>query len=529
MTSTLTIVRVLTHMHIILLLQVQNILIIQSPNGSTQLIIPNNIGPIVTQPNIVLPPNNITPAIIQPTTAPTTAFLPISNQPLVLNMMEDATPVTSIQTSGAQNVQCVPSVGMSSALTVMPLSNVTMAAASTTTAEVVGTSQWNPATGTPTVTSVQTTESNATAVITPFTEQENDIHCQSNDPLQEQNTECQDEDRPPLTENNGEEKDTVAEGSDGESLPDFMGEDNMQANFEASSATCKSSDVESQSCTDSQGNKNITSTLKTTLCTPLKMNPTNTSSVPTPLLHMPSLLATPQKVDEKGPSAVCVSFSPLKTPVISIPTPDKSLSTPEKRLSEIITPAFILDGQLQSKSHVKSLESSLSDSNSVISSVDNTSAVSTSAISPTKSVSSACSENIEIQENQNKSNVSAPHINQSPKSISENEAECGNSTPSKTNSITLVTSVYQSPILSSEVREATGSITVMNLTPKKSKPALRRISPAKILRSPMKTSPMKQVSPILRKYHRYSPKKRRNLPSSKKLSPILPKIVSIIT
>ncbi|XP_063614376.1 GON-4-like protein [Penaeus indicus] len=493
---------------------VQNILIIQSPNGSTQLIIPNNMGPIVTQPNIVLPPNNIAPAIIQPTTAPTTAFLPISNQPLVLNMMEDATPVTTIQTSGTQNVQCVPSMGMNSALTVMPLSNESMAAASTTASEVVGT--------TPTMTSVQTTESTATAIITPFTEQENDIHCQSNDPLQEQNTECQDEDRPPLTENNGEEKDRGAEGSDGESLPDLIGEDNIQANFEASSATCKSSDVESQSCTDSQGNKNITSTLKTTLCTPLKMNPTNTTSVPTPLLHMPSLLATPQKVDEKGPAAVCVSFSPLKTPVISIPTPDKSLSTPEKNLAEFITPAFILDGPLQSKSHVKSLESSLSDSNSVISSVENT-----SAVSPTKSVSSAGSENIEIQglENQNKSNVSAPHINQSPQNISEKEAECGNTTPPKANSITLVTSVYQSPILSSEVRDPTGSITVMNLTPKKSKPALRRISPAKILRSPMKTSPMKQVSPILRKYHRYSPKKRRNLPSSKKLSPILPKIL----
>ncbi|XP_027230586.2 GON-4-like protein [Penaeus vannamei] len=485
---------------------VQNILIIQAPNGNTQLIIPNNIGPIVTQPNIVLPPNNISPAIIQPTTASTAAFLPISSQPLVLNMMEEATRVTN------------PSMGMSSALAVMPLSNESMAAANTTTTEVVGTSQWNPATATPTVTSVQTTESAATAILTPFTEQENDIHCQSSDPLQEQNTEYPDEDRP-LTEN-GEEKDGVAEGSDGESLPDLMGEDSMQVNFEASSAICKSSDVESQSCRDTQLNKNIASTLKTTLCTPLKVNPTNTNSIPTPLLHMPSLLTTPQKIDEKGPAAVCVSFSPLKTPVISIPTPDKSLSTPEKSFAEILTPAFILDGQLQTKSHVKSLESSLSDNNSVISNVENTSAASVSAISPTKSVSSAFSENIE-----NKSNVSAPHTNQSPQNISEKEAESGNTTPAKANSITLVTSVYQSPILSSEVRDATGSITVMNLTPKKSKPALRRISPAKILRSPIKTSPMKQVSPILRKYHRYSPKKRRNLPSSKKLSPILPKIL----
>lgn len=508
-------------MHNLFLLQIQNILIIQAPNGSTQLIIPNNIGPIMTQPNIVLPPNNIAPTIIQPAITPTTAFLPVNNQPLVLNMMDEAAPSTTIQTSGAQSVSCVSSIGTTSALAVVPLSNESVGAAVTTTAEAGVANQWNSTAATPLM-AVETAEGAGAAIMAPHTEQDNDIHCEDNDPLQDQNTECPNGVRPPLERNEGGEKeqenDGIAEGSDDESLPDLIGEDNMQADLETLSDTSKSSNVENRFCPDRQDSKIITSTLKTTLATPLKVTPTNTNDIATPLLHMPSLLATPQKIDEKGPTAVCVSFSPLKTPVISIPTPDKSLSTPEKALAEIMTPAFILDGQMQSKSHVKSLDSSLSDSNSVISSVENISvAISTqfecSDVSPTKNIVNTCSENLEIQklENQNKN---------------EKEPKSANSTPTKANSITLVTSVYQSPILSSEVQEAAGPITVMNHTPKKSKPPLRRISPAKILRSPMKTSPMKQVSPILRKYHRYSPKKRRSLPSSKKLSPILPKIVS---
>lgn len=91
-----------------------------------------------------------------------------------------------------------------------------------------------------------------------------------------------------------------------------------------------------------------------------------------------------------------------------------------------------------------------------------------------------------------------------------------------TSGITLVTSVYHSPIFSSRVDRSGGNSPQSSpgaVTPHKTPTPLRRISPAK---SPMKTSPLKQVSPILRKYRKYSPKKRPQLKT--KLSPILPKV-----
>ncbi|XP_045593427.2 GON-4-like protein isoform X1 [Procambarus clarkii] len=92
----------------------------------------------------------------------------------------------------------------------------------------------------------------------------------------------------------------------------------------------------------------------------------------------------------------------------------------------------------------------------------------------------------------------------------------------QSSSITLVTSVYQSPIFSAGVDEVS-PLNLIHISPQKTKASYRKISPAKNFRSPIKTSPLKQVSPILRKYHKYSKKKRR-LMSNKKLSPILPKI-----
>ncbi|XP_066943848.1 GON-4-like protein [Macrobrachium rosenbergii] len=87
-------------------------------------------------------------------------------------------------------------------------------------------------------------------------------------------------------------------------------------------------------------------------------------------------------------------------------------------------------------------------------------------------------------------------------------------------SATMVTSVYQSPIPSSGIGGIENIRLIMNVSPQKTYSPYRKISPAKILRSPIKTSPMKKVSPILRKYG-YRSKIR---PSSKKLSPILPKL-----
>lgn len=83
----------------------------------------------------------------------------------------------------------------------------------------------------------------------------------------------------------------------------------------------------------------------------------------------------------------------------------------------------------------------------------------------------------------------------------------------------LVTSVYEAPVLTKEKGER--SLRLINITPSKPE-RLRKISPAKTFRSPLKTSPLKQVSPILRKYHKYSPKKRHI--RSGKLLPILPKL-----
>ncbi|KAK4317964.1 hypothetical protein Pmani_010991 [Petrolisthes manimaculis] len=121
-----------------------------------------------------------------------------------------------------------------------------------------------------------------------------------------------------------------------------------------------------------------------------------------------------------------------------------------------------------------------------------------------------------------------PQQQQQPGTSSCTKGTSSNSSSNSNSSITLVTSVYQSPIFSSRVDSNTaGPLSSSPAGPLSSSPAgrlssspaaprpLRRISPAK------KASPMKQVSPILRKYRKYSPKKRQ---LKTKLAPILPKV-----
>ena len=84
---------------------------------------------------------------------------------------------------------------------------------------------------------------------------------------------------------------------------------------------------------------------------------------------------------------------------------------------------------------------------------------------------------------------------------------------------TALKSVIQGSVLSKEKEDR--PLHLINITSNKLGTRLRKISPAKTFKSPIKTSPLKQVSPILRKYHKYSPKKR-NIRSGK-LLPILPK------
>lgn len=237
-----------------------------------------------------------------------------------------------------------------------------------------------------------------------------------------------------------------------------------------------SSEVES-SITSHVGNQDSEETVRNPPGTPEKTCSGTHSSTPQSAtlrnLHMPSLFATPEKSSEIGFATVCLSVSPFHIPVVSAASPNSTVTTPVKVIADVVT---------------RDLASSFGQSTSK----DNTSRVAggveTSA--PAKLSESGDST---VQ----KSVPESPSANQN-------------------TGVTLVTSVYHTPILSSGLDKA-GSLSLLNLTSHKTKPPLRKISPAKGYRSPVKTSPLKQVSPILKKYHKYSPKK-------KKLSPILPKI-----
>lgn len=284
---------------------------------------------------------------------------------------------------------------------------------------------------------------------------------------------------------------------------------------------------------------------------PEKAKSTTLSSIPTPYLPISSLLTTPSKSDERGTATVCLSMSPLRTPVISVPSPDKSLHTPVKAVNEIRRTDFscILEEREIRSANVSSvlerhleavvpctsvapvlpgnkdrlLESRIplpsaevdkekgrnrGKENKTVDEVRN------SDICKTRSSGKNCTVQKTQQPNHDKTRE---------KLSTQMNAVARNQVTPQSSSVTLVTSVYQSPIFSSGVRNS-GSLNVLNITPQKAKTSLWRISPAKGFRSPMKTSPLKQVSPILRKYHKYSPKKRRLMSSNKKLSPILPKI-----
>ncbi|CAL4125305.1 unnamed protein product, partial [Meganyctiphanes norvegica] len=91
--------------------------------------------------------------------------------------------------------------------------------------------------------------------------------------------------------------------------------------------------------------------------------------------------------------------------------------------------------------------------------------------------------------------------------------------------VTFVTSVYDGPILTTppivnqQMNLPESSYHRKPTTPKTI--AAKPWSPLK--GSPHKTSPMKQVSPILRKYRKMSPHKRKLSPTFRKLQPLLPK------
>ena len=228
--------------------------------------------------------------------------------------------------------------------------------------------------------------------------------------------------------------------------------------------------------------------------TPQKSPPPSDQNIATPNLHMPSLLSTPENISLNGVKNLSASL--IDDPLVSFQPSQKangglSLS-PESEESNGVD---LKGGYYQSKL-VSNPPKSVAKGSGVMSSKSD-------------------------MESRGDQNSSSSHQSET----TENESE------KKRNSLpvipglfhvsdsTLVTSVYQSPISSSGVTGVETIRLMMNVSPQKTSP-YRKISPRKILRSPIKTSPMKKVSPILRKYG-YRKKMR---PTTKKLSPILPKI-----
>ncbi|XP_053639464.1 GON-4-like protein isoform X2 [Cherax quadricarinatus] len=242
-------------------------------------------------------------------------------------------------------------------------------------------------------------------------------------------------------------------------------------------------------------------------------------------VDIPSLSTTPNKSND-------VSLSPLDTPATIIP-PNKSHDAPVKvighvKQTDLSSVAKKDEIKLVNRSsHGSHLEPVASIASRVmplcIARFSSEKSVPLSdkgtGLNAKESQSDFCKRTSLENKNVVVQNPVVQNANWTPELMS---AVTQNQASTQSTSITLVTSVYQSPIFSSEVDKAS-PLNLIHISPQKTKATYRRISPAKSFRAPIKTSPLKQVSPILRKYHKYSPKKRR-LRSEKKLSPILPKV-----
>ncbi|KAK7081695.1 hypothetical protein SK128_025084 [Halocaridina rubra] len=211
-------------------------------------------------------------------------------------------------------------------------------------------------------------------------------------------------------------------------------------------------------------------------------------------INCPSLLNTPEK-QINTPNVKELSVSLLASPLIAFPAAGFSVVSPNKITSGQV--ASSLQKPIQSfiinnlKVH-SGKEASSFDMNTNTNTIEN-------------EVTNTCTQNIVIHRTPLKNfNVLS-----------------GNNSSSNIANDTLVTSVYQSPILSSNIDGLSNMGMIINMSPQKPIAPLRKISPAKVLRSSLKTSPMKKVTPILRKYRH-----RKTIRcSSTKLSPILPKAI----
>ncbi|MPC08261.1 hypothetical protein E2C01_000840 [Portunus trituberculatus] len=212
----------------------------------------------------------------------------------------------------------------------------------------------------------------------------------------------------------------------------------------------------------------------TTPSTPEKLSPT-TTSFPSQDLHLCTPFTTPQKPENESSTAVSLSTSNLCTPIL---TPPALTNSPEKTLQELRQRN--LTAELETYEEIRG-----------------------AAGKPVKGVSHSKDQSAEQVGGKGKATISIRTVIQTP------------ITPK-------ATSVHEGSVLSKEKEKR--SIHLINVTPNKPETRLRKISPAKTFKSPLKTSPLKQVSPILRKYHKYSPKKR-NIRSGKLLS-ILPKFTA---
>ncbi|XP_068205672.1 GON-4-like protein isoform X2 [Palaemon carinicauda] len=212
--------------------------------------------------------------------------------------------------------------------------------------------------------------------------------------------------------------------------------------------------------------------------TPHKSPCPSLTEIPTPNLHMPSLLSTPEKL---------------------IPSPVKDI----RPFISVKYPLYLEnEGKQSSTSDVTESEGS--------------------ACRPLENPAERDGkENSPMRSMVTTENTINAKLDTSPEKNGEHVPILNIQGPLHAASATLVTSVYQSPIPSSGVSGMENIRLIMNMSPQKTAySSFRKISPAKIMRSPIKTSPMKKVSPILRKYG-YRSKIR---PSSNKLSPILPKL-----
>lgn len=211
-------------------------------------------------------------------------------------------------------------------------------------------------------------------------------------------------------------------------------------------------------------------------CTPEKPSPA-APPFPSQHLYLCTPFTTPQKLGDKTSCPTSPSTSPLCTPILTAPFPAGSADEALQGLRQ-----RNLTAELETSEEPHRASSSL-----------------------VKNVPCSQGQNADAVTGKGRATTPLRRVMESP-IIDRSGA--------------LVTSVYEVPVLTKE--RGKGSLRLINITASKPETRHRKISPAKSFRSPMKTSPMKQVSPILRKYHKYSPKKRHIRPG--KPLPIMPKL-----